>query len=246
MSDENCVYCGREFFNFKGTRKFCSTECRNADYYDKHPGFSTEYRRKKRVVSTLKCRNCGKEYETTNTKKIFCTEQCKVSFHNSARPVTKFELRICPQCGKSFRPMQKKGIGRTYCTAVCRNKWFNDKRVVASKSINWSGAKKAYKWDGNWFKALTRDGFTCQLCGLKRIPSARTTDRRYILEVHHRDGSGETGDKHHDLDNLTTLCAECHREFHTKINLVFVDGRYQVRGKIFSILNLRQVDTIGG
>lgn len=239
----SCAYCGREFMNWSGRQMFCSTECYNTDYAAKHPGFSTIYRRKKRVIHKFKCSNCNVDYETTNRMKVFCSEKCKVAFHNSARPVTKFELRICPECGKTFHPMQKTGVGRKYCNSKCRNLAMNKKRKSANQNRGWEKEKKR-KWNGNWYAALTRDNFTCQICGLKRLPSARTTDRRYILEVHHKDGSGETGEKNHILENLTTLCAACHREFHTKINLVWVNGKYFVKGKIFTILDLKQVDTI--
>lgn len=237
-----CTYCGREFYAWRSNQEHCSKECYGRHYAEQHPGFSTEYRRKKRILHKFKCRNCDTEYETTNIHRVFCGPSCKVAFHNSARTVTKFELRICPECNKTFRPMQKTGVGRKYCTPKCRNLAMNKKRHVVSKGVHWESQKRC-KWNGNWYATLERDSFTCQLCGLKRIPGARTTDRRFILEVHHKDGSGETTGKNHQLSNLTTLCAACHREFHTKINLVQVDGKYFVRGKIFDILGLKNIDT---
>lgn len=237
-----CIFCGREFQSWRSNHEYCSKECYGRHYAEQHPGFSTEYRRKKRITHKLNCRNCGAEYETTNIHKVFCSLACKVAFHNSARPVTKFELRVCPECNKTFHPMQKTGVGRKYCTPKCRNLAMNKRRTSANQSVYWKSMKKC-KWNGNWYLALERDHFTCQVCGLKRLPGEKTRDRRFILEVHHKDGSGETGIRNHALDNLLTLCAACHREFHTKINLVQVDGKYYVRGKIFETLGITNVDT---
>jgi hypothetical protein len=59
--------------------------------------------------------------------------------------------------------------------------------------------------------------------------------------VHHRDGSGESENKNHGLSNLLTLCETCHREYHIKIRLVYENGEYFVRGKIFGLLGLQSV-----
>jgi len=236
----SCLLCGREFLPIRENQKYCSQKCYNVYYSGLHPGFSTEYRRRKREILVKKCRECEVEFQTTNFNKVFCSNICKIKWNNGARETTQHEMRECPVCHKTFRPMQKTGVGRTYCTPVCRNKFYNSRRTVVSKQEYWERTKKS-KWCGNWYKALQRDKFSCQTCGKKRLSSDPTTDRRYILEVHHRDGSGEMRGKNHALDNLLTLCAECHREYHTKINLVFIGGEYFVRGKIFGLLGLQSV-----
>ena len=238
-----CLYCGREFFHFRESQKYCSKKCLMAHFSERHPGFSSGYRRRKKEIYVKKCRECGGEYKTTNVHMVFCSNACKIKWHNAARDTTQRQIRECPVCHKTFRPMQKTGVGRTYCTAKCRNKFYNSRKRAASESPEWGHAKKS-KWEGNWFKALHRDKFTCQICGLRRTPGTRTGDRRYILEVHHRDGSGEANGKNHDPSNLVTLCAECHREYHTKINLVEIGGEYFVKGKIFRILGLESLKAI--
>ena len=138
--------------------------------------------------------------------------------------------------------MQKTGVGRTYCSPKCRNKAMNQNRRSATTRKHWKAQQK--KWGGNWLKALERDKFTCQICGRVRHPGEQVHDKRYILEVHHKDGSGETKGKNHELHNLQTLCHDCHTEFHTKINLVQVNGEYFIKGKIFEILTLKEVRTL--
>jgi len=68
--------------------------------------------------------------------------------------------------------------------------------------------------------------------------------KKLTLEVHHRDGTGESEDKNHGLSNLTTLCGSCHKEFHTKINLVEIDGCFYIRGEIFKHLGIVMIRTL--
>lgn len=57
----------------------------------------------------------------------------------------------------------------------------------------------------NWRrKIFERDGFTCQLCNLKKRN----------LNAHHLDGWNWAKEKRFDLENGVTLCVSCHKEFH--------------------------------
>ncbi len=51
------------------------------------------------------------------------------------------------------------------------------------------------------FNVLERDNFACTLCG-------NSPKTGYTLEIHHINGSSS------DLDNLQTLCFQCHRGLH--------------------------------
>lgn len=63
------------------------------------------------------------------------------------------------------------------------------------------------KWKGgryNYLKnqAKNRDDHTCQVCGLKDVE---------IMEVDHIKQKAEFPELQYDLDNLMTLCPNCHR-----------------------------------
>ena len=51
--------------------------------------------------------------------------------------------------------------------------------------------------------ALKRDNHTCQICGAKDN-----------LTVHHINDASYHPDQRYDLDNLVTLCYNCHMNFH--------------------------------
>jgi len=235
-----CLYCGREFDNWSGRQKYCSEPCRNADFWKENPSYGKEWRRAKREVYQRQCLECGTSFETTDSRKKFCSNVCKVKFYNANRPTTKHKLRICPICNKTFRPMQKTGTGRIYCTKECRNKAMNSRRISANERSYWSKVKN--KWGGNWLKAIVRDHYSCQVCGKKRTPGQRVRDKRFALEVHHQDGEGETGGKNHSLNNLLTLCNACHWQFH-HIHLIKTDEGFKVKSKLFELLKIIEIKT---
>ena len=62
---------------------------------------------------------------------------------------------------------------------------------------------------GNRSIVLSRDGYSCVICGMTNDEHLELFDRE--ITIHHIDGSGRnTEDKNNDLDNLETLCLKCH------------------------------------
>lgn len=62
--------------------------------------------------------------------------------------------------------------------------------------------ERGHEWSRQRRKAKERDGFVCQRCG---------TESR--LQVHHKNGQK----RDHRLENLLTLCRDCHRKVDDKI-----------------------------
>jgi hypothetical protein len=67
-----------------------------------------------------KCRNCGTEFSTGDWRKRFCCQKCNWEWHNAQRPTTQQIERSCVVCGTKFKPEQKRGVGRKWCTEECR------------------------------------------------------------------------------------------------------------------------------
>lgn len=59
-------------------------------------------------------------------------------------------------------------------------------------------------------EVLEQDGYQCQFCGR----SKGDEDGFLQFEVHHKEQNPDCG--YHDLDNLQTLCVDCHRWMHLK------------------------------
>lgn len=62
------------------------------------------------------------------------------------------------------------------------------------------------RFSGNGYRALIRDNFQCQNCGV--------SDSIKRLDIHHIDGQGSglrAAEQNNTLDNLISLCRLCHK-----------------------------------
>jgi len=225
MGDSVCGFCGKSYYQTNRAQKYCCSTCQQKAWKAIQPKKTQRY--------TGACVNCGKVFSTNYKAKRFCTSECNWAFHNAKRPTTKEQQRECPVCGKKFVPMQKRGVGKLYCSVSCRGKANYSKNSAKRRSRHWEYRKRT-KMGGNWWPALQRDRFTCQLCKSTLYPSQWVGSKQLI--VHHLDGTGEEESKNHNIENLLTLCSKCHKLFHSTLSIVFVDGVFKIKGRIFDYL----------
>jgi very-short-patch-repair endonuclease len=95
----NCLYCGKEFRNAEGARKYCSRKCSTAA-------------NTKRELEIKICKWCGKEFsERKNYKAQFCCNECRIAYK-----VKDNIYLICPVCGKEFKYKCRK---IKFCSQQC-------------------------------------------------------------------------------------------------------------------------------
>jgi 5-methylcytosine-specific restriction protein A len=101
--------------------------------------------------------------------------------------------RNCKHCQKSFTTQN---IEQGFCSTACNQAARQDPMFIANKK-----------------EAKKRDNYRCQHCN-------RTADyaNKVYLEVHHIDGLAEGGS--HELENLLTLCPNCHRAEHKRLRKI--------------------------
>ncbi len=168
-----------------------------------------------------KCRNCGKEYSTGDWRKRFCTAECKIVWHNAQRPTTQQIVRKCVVCGTEFKPQQKRGVGRKWCTEECRLTILrNYKPRKRQKILN------RQKWARDWAKknriplqekdrdlkrkfGITLDQYTemlqtqggvCALCGEPEKAIDKRSGKPKNLSVDHNHDTGKV---------RALLCTNC-------------------------------------
>lgn len=230
----DCAHCKKSFLAIRANQRFCGSGCQQSSWRES----VAIQKRLKAPKYVLDCLRCGVEIRTNDSRKKFCSSECNWAFQNSRRQTTQHEVRTCPTCGKRFKPLQARGVGRTYCTDECRDATSSvEPRAYAfrSKSV------RENKWGGNWWKALRRDNFTCQMCRKKILPMQWKRGGSNRLMVHHLDGTGDHENKNHGLWNLVTVCFTCHSLFH-RISLVQADGKWFVSSRLFRLLGLKNVE----
>jgi len=103
-------------------------------------------------------------------------------------------------CGNSFQRHPGRINGdATLCGDECQSKWLSE----AFAGEGWNETRR---------KALKRDGHACRLCGRTGAEIGRNPDVHHITPVRVFEGIEElsTADAHR-LDNVVSLCVECHR-----------------------------------
>lgn len=167
-----CLWCGKEISKEKraGT-EYCSMKCYHKKYQEQHPAPPKE-------VFIKNCRQCGEEFKTTNHLKLSCSRNCHVKYQNNSRITTQYEDRECPNCGKIFKPLQKRGTGKTYCSDKCRIE-FTKSRSTARRLT-----QEEYE------TLLLNQKGVCAICGHKEnIIHPRTKERRPLAVDHcHKTG----------------------------------------------------------
>jgi len=161
------------------------------------------------------CSICNKEYYISGyryKKSNFCSRNC---WSKRNPPIQK----NCGICEVEFTTYERES--KKYCSFECRDEALS----INSKGKNshfWRGGKtkknkllrtnaKFREWRT---KVFERDNYTCQRCGLKSKKG-----ERIILHPHHIIFLSQAPELAYELDNGVTLCADCHQEVHSEINL---------------------------
>lgn len=126
--------------------------------------------------------------------------------------------KTCRWCGGALSGRQ-----RDYCGSDCM--W------AYSRAVYWDGASGLRRF------VIARDRFACRLCGTvsetinehgMRIPRARGLEVDHIVPV------ADGGTDH--VDNLRTLCTDCHRGVTAEFMARLADRRNPRRAKVRAML----------
>lgn len=151
----------------------------------------------------------------------------------------KVEL-TCEWCGEWYTRHAAQAESSRFCSQRCNGEWYSENRS-GENSPHWKGGSSDEQYGTNWEtyreKALQRDGRQCTRCGSSENES---------LHVHHKLPLAEGGTN--DLDNLLTLCQECHHRVHaerrsgsllTEHERKVLDGEMEVKEEYQSLVVVR-------
>lgn len=234
MGKYKCDQCGVEFERESGRRggnvsanrrNFCSKLCNGRFWGRKN--WDDNHRKPN---NPKPCVVCGTEFvaeKSHPTKQVCCSPKCRVKLNKKnvteKRNVARPKNAVCQSCSAEFVPSRYGWANQKFCSGKCYRRECQ-RRWRAKHPEKNKLAVRRRKWGGNWWRALERDAFTCQICGLNG--SVEDTSK---LLVHHLDGEGERKGKNHVLDNLQTLCGSCHARIHHSMMMVRKDGKLFVK-----------------
>lgn len=155
-------------------------------------------------MQIIKCQWCGNDFEAKRKDAKYCSRSCqaKASRDRKKQGINSQE-HICPKCNKKFI-VKDNGFNRRYCYDCVP-------QVPKSGAENRALIKK-------W--ALEYAGNKCSICGYDKCKEA--------LDFHHLDSTQKEfnlSDRNlildwtlikKELDKCILVCANCHREIHSK------------------------------
>lgn len=158
---------------------------------------------------TLRCRKCQKinHYDLEDVKRIFEENGCKLL--STDYRISDDRLEYIAQCGHKASIKFSKfltGQGRK-CKKCCKpsgkDHWKFDENLTEDD-------RKARDFQNGEIRkfremAFKRDNYTCQICH---------DGKGGNLEAHHLESWDANIEKRFDLNNLVTLCKDCHKAFH--------------------------------
>ena len=201
-----CPQCGKEFTvtSKQKDKIYCSKECANNSL--------------KTPIKKQYCERCGKEIEITNNrnyKRKYCSDCMLIGRAETQRNRIKTN---CAYCGKELfvTPSVYNSYKHHYCDVKCMAKYFAE-HYSGENSPTYKNGKRHYQ--GNWKQArearLEIDKHICQICGKTEEENKRSLDVHHIKSYHDFEDKIEAN----QIDNLVSLCTDCHRFVHSNANV---------------------------
>lgn len=211
----NCDECGKEFEEYpchieEDKKNFCSNDCQAQ--FQSNNWVGEDNPRWDGGKETVACEECGREYKVPSCEvedSQFCSRSCV-----NKDWMVEAKNRECDECGTSFKRKSCNIKGdHVFCSDSCYRSWISD-RYDGEGNPMYIHGNHTHSYGENWpeqrRKAITRDEYTCQSCGMTRDEHYEKTGRD--LEIHHKipiSKFDEAEDANY-LSNLITLCRSCH------------------------------------
>ena len=168
-----------------------------------------------KILFKKTCPKCHKDFKTEYEDKLYCNDKCGKYFRQRRANKLKWYKvpRLCKVCGDKFEPKSRRAIrcNKTKCNTLDASEIIRKKKYAELK-FQWMQILKEKNMD------------RCENCGYDKFFGA--------IDFHHKNGTRKlkslcfsvimlkkiTPERIKLLENLTPLCATCHRELHIKAN----------------------------
>lgn len=222
LPNRECKRCGSEFYS-DYEKKYCSEDCRGEAVTfagSENPNYDGG-------KETTECAICNGEFDFYPSGKpgLYCPDCVETEEWRELPPLDgennprwnggKLNLE-CAACGATVRRYPSDVTGEvTVCDRECLSDWLSE-AFTGDGHPNWKGGDTG-NYGSGWNRvrreALERDGYECVNCGKTKADIGRNPDVHHIVPVRvfaATDGYRKTDA--HRLDNVVSLCLECHRK----------------------------------
>jgi len=209
LPNRTCVDCGTDFYDPKSRLSYC-------DGCDPNAGENNGNWQGGR--ERTECRRCGDEFEyyPSDKKGVYCPDCVREAdeflgdHYAEVHDIERVE-RECEYCGEEMMVLvseRKYGHGR-FCSLDCLSEWMSETRS-GNDHHQWLTGSRTYagKWWSARRRARRRDRYRCQNCRKTAAEIGRNPDVHHIVPLRTFDDPQDA----HTLDNLLSLCPECHRQ----------------------------------
>ncbi len=214
--DHICEECGAVFQRRKDSHnaaRFCSRSCgfaaqSNLNAKQRHAetikSFKVSYTVKRSI-----CLECGLRFQADILSQSICSDGCRdarTKFQSQQAQASKSDIdrseRVCPECAIIFAPVYGRAHSR-FCTDACSQK--NLRRKGSAKRR--ARMKGVANDNFDPIEILSRDGWKCQMCGVKTPKRLRGTTDPRAPELDHIIPISLGGD--HTRINTQCACRRC-------------------------------------
>lgn len=210
-----CGDCETKFYDKNGKRTYCD-EC-----YSPSGSGNPNWNGGK---ETSICANCDDEFEYYPSSKSEeychkCVRSGDVTYSPPSRRDDSTKTTVhCSYCSARNEVYKQKAERREeiFCDRMCYRSWLSDgyrreQKWCGQDNPNWNGGVDCEEYYGKGWpsarnQALQRDEYTCQRCSTDRDQLGRNPDVHHITPVR----TFENPRKAHTLENLISLCRDCH------------------------------------
>lgn len=80
LLNKNCLYCGKTFQDYHGTKKYCKPKCT----------YEAQKERNRSKMKQRHCKNCGK---SIGTNRVYCDKKCRMIDYNKTQAIQNQKIR---------------------------------------------------------------------------------------------------------------------------------------------------------
>jgi 5-methylcytosine-specific restriction endonuclease McrA len=186
MNYINCYICNKKILKTGHRQKYCE-DCASKKI--------REYDKARRLANPEKAREFVNNWNKRNKNRL---KEYHKKYYQENKNRLKANAKKYRQGNREVILVKKRKYWKENAfrlRAKCRLWRRENKDIMIKYKKDYHDLKK---FDGNRFKALERDDYTCQICG--------DTEKEKLI-VHHKNKSNE-------LTELITLCRGCHQTIH--------------------------------